>query len=84
MNPRYRFISVGTLSGLAITLAGAFAAPARAQSAPNEVQEAKLDDTIVVTAERPGQQQNPATVATDTAEERAVTTTCTNAEDAVR
>jgi len=84
VNPRYRFISVGTLSGLAITLAGAFAAPARAQSAPNEVQEAKLDDTIVVTAERPVQQQNPATVATVTAEELAVTTSVTNAEDALR
>ncbi|MFT3725597.1 MAG: TonB-dependent receptor [Hyphomonadaceae bacterium] len=41
-------------------------------------------DVVVVTGEKPAQQQNPATVETITAEQIATTTAVTNAEDSLR
>ena len=84
VNPRYRFLSACAASGLAMTLAGAFAAPANAQSSGPYDEADTGSDTVVVTGEKPVQQQNPTTVATLTAEQIATTTSVTNAEDALR
>ena len=84
MNPNYRFLSICAASGMAFAAAGVLASPAIAQSGPYVDLDDAGKDTVVITGERPVQQQNPTTVATLTAEEIATTTTVTNAEDALR
>lgn len=82
MKTRYRFLSAVAVSGIALS----FAAPALAQSGPDSeaVDAVDAGDTVIVTGERPAQQQNPASVESVTAEEIAATTAVTNAEDSLR
>ncbi|MEQ1608404.1 MAG: TonB-dependent receptor [Hyphomonadaceae bacterium] len=84
MTSRYRFLSACAVSVLAISLAGVLAAPALAQSALLDKFDVGNTDTVIVTGEKPVQQQIPTTVSSITAEEIASTTAVTNAEDALR
>ena len=74
-------------AGLAVVL---LASPvsAAAEPGPNEplvtVADDDQRDVVVVTGEKPVQQQNPTTVESVTAEQIAITTAVTNAEDALR